>query len=193
MKRDMATKLNLGCGEFKKHGYINVDYYSFSEPDIKHNLNQFPYPFNDSQFNLIEADHLLEHLENPFQVIRELHRISKDGCLIHIRVPHFSRGMAHAEHKRGFDESFPLYFNPDFKGGYQGVSLECLKTKIRWFAQPYLKKTSLFPRVFYYIGNAIGAILDFFANLSPYACSRLWCFWVGGFEEVEFLLRVKKR
>ena len=41
----MEKKLNIGCGEFKKDGYINVDYYSVSEPDVKHDLNKFPYPF----------------------------------------------------------------------------------------------------------------------------------------------------
>lgn len=187
----MTTKLNLGCGEFKKPGYINVDYYSVSEPDIRHDLNQFPYPFEDDLFSLIEADHLLEHLENPFKVVRELHRISKNEGLTHLKMPHFSRGFTHAEHKRGFDVSFPLYFNPEFKGGFQGVALDCQKIRLRWFAQPYLKKTTL-PATFYYVGVGLGTVFDAFANLSPYACSRLWSFWVGGFEEVEFLFQVKK-
>jgi hypothetical protein len=42
------------------------------------------------------------------------------------------------------------------------------------------------------LGQAIGAIIDLFANLSPWLCSRLWCYWVGGFEEIEFVFRVKK-
>ena len=70
-------KLNLGCGEFKKAGYINVDYYSVTDPDLKHDLDIFPYPFADNEFKLIEADHLLEHLDNPFRVMKELHRISE--------------------------------------------------------------------------------------------------------------------
>lgn len=153
----MTTKLNLGCGEFKKNGYINVDYYSVSEPDIKHDLNQLPYPFDDNQFNLIEAEHLLEHLSNPFQIMKELHRIGKDGCLIRIKVPHFSRGSAHPEHKRGFDVSFPLYFDPSFKGGYQGVVLDLIKMRLRWFAQPYLKKTVL-SSPSYYGGYILGCL-----------------------------------
>ncbi len=187
----MSTKLNLGCGEFKKEGYINVDYLSVSEPDIKHNLDVFPYPFEDNTFTLIAADHLLEHLENPFQVMKELHRIAKDGCLIQIKVPHFSRGFTHARHVRGFDVSFPLYFAPSFQGGYQGVALELTKMNLRWFAQPYLKKTVLSSPAFH-IGYTLGKIVDFFANISPYACSRIWCFWVGGFEEIEFEFKVNK-
>lgn len=187
----MTKKLNLGCGEFKKEGYINVDYYAVSEPDVRHDLNKFPYPFNDNEFELIEADHLLEHLDEPFEVMKELHRISKDNGLIIIKVPHFSRGFTHPEHKRGFDISFPYYFDPVFKGGYQGIRLQVKKMRLLWFAQPYLKKHIL-PKTVFYIGYLMGALLNFFANLSPYLCSRLWCFLVGGFDEIEFQFIVKK-
>jgi len=184
-------KLNLGCGEFKKEGYVNVDYFSVSAPDIKHDLNKFPYPFKDNEFGLIESSHLLEHLDDPFRVMKELYRISKNDGIIIIRVPHFSRGFTHPEHKRGFDVSFPYYFSPSFKGGYQGFRLDLKKIKLSWFGQAYLKKTVLSKPVFI-IAGLIGKILDFFANLSPFACSRLWCFLVGGFEEIEFQFQAKK-
>jgi len=187
----MYSKLNLGCGEFKKNGYVNVDYYAVSEPDVRHDLNQIPYPFEDNSFSLIEADHLLEHLDNPFEVMKELYRIGDNNCVIRIRVPHFSRGFTHAQHKRGFDVSFPLYFQSSFKGGFQGFQLHLSKMRLRWFAQHYLKKT-IMPGFVFHTANAVGKVIDFFANLSPYLCSRLWCFWVGGFEEIEFELKVDK-
>ncbi len=178
-------KLNLGCGEFKKAGYINVDYYSVSKPDVVHDLNTIPYPFKDDEFALVEADHVIEHLENPFKVIRELHRIvSKDG-LIKIKIPHFSRGFTHPEHKRGFDVTLPYYFNKNFIGGFQGIELKCEKVRLNWFAQPYLKK-SVLNRPTYIVSFIVGAILNIIANFSPTICSRIWCFWVGGFEEIEF-------
>ncbi len=186
-----SRKLNLGSGEFLKEGYVNVDFTSISEPDVRHDLNRFPYPFEDDHFDVIEADHVLEHLENAFRVVEELYRIARHGATIHLRVPHFSRGFTHADHKRGFDVTFPLYFNPDFKPGYQNIPLKLEKMRLRWFAQPYMKKTVL-PVSVYYVGRALGAFFDFFANLSPWICSRLWCFWVGGFEEIEFVFRVDK-
>ncbi len=179
-------KLNLGCGAFNKEGYVNVDVGGeHSNPDVVHNLNEFPYPFSSNYFDLIEADHVLEHLENPFGVMQELHRLlRKDGQLI-IRVPHFSRGFTHADHKRGFDVTFPYYFNPTFKPGYFGTTFTLEKLKLVWFAQPYMKK-SVLSKTDYYAGAVLGKVFDLFANLSPVACSRLWCFLVGGFEEVEF-------
>ena len=187
----LSRKLNLGSGEFQKAGFVNVDYYSISTPDVSHDLNKFPYPFEENHFELVEADHVLEHLLDPFKVMGELRRICKSGAIIHLRVPHFSRGFTHADHKRGFDVTFPYYFNPTSKLGYQRIPLKLIKLRLNWFAQPYLKK-SVLPAHLFLLGRATGVIIDFFANLSPWLCSRLWCFWVGGFEEIEFRFLCKK-
>lgn len=184
-------KLNLGSGEFLKEGFVNVDYYSVTKPDVEHDLSKFPYPFEENTFEWVESDHCLEHLPNPFAVMKEIHRISKNGTTVIIRVPHFSRGFTHAEHKAGFDVTFPYYFRKDFIGGYQGVEFESTKVLLTWFAQPYLKKTVLSKPTFY-VASFAGKIIDFFASLSPFICSRLWCFWVGGFEQVEFRFKVVK-
>src|SRR6266487_4900792 len=186
-----SRKLNLGSGEFQKEGFVNVDLYSISNPDVSHDLNQFPYPFQDDYFELVEADHVLEHLVEPFLVMGELRRICMNGATSHVRGPHFSRGFTHADHKRGFDVTFPYFFDPAFRPGYQRIPLKLVKMRLRWFAQLYLKK-SVLPAPAFLFGRAIGAVIDFFANLSPWLCSRLWCYWVGGFEEIEFIFRVNK-
>lgn len=184
-------KLNLGSGEFPKPGFVNVDYYSRAKPDVVHDLDVIPYPFQDDEFDLVEADHCLEHLRDPFAVMREIYRITRPGGLVRIRVPHFSRGFTHADHKRGFDVTFPYYFDPSFPGGYMGAPFKLRRMRLTWFAQPYLKKSVLSPFVFYG-ATVLGKVLDFLANLSPFLCSRLWCFWVGGFEEIFFEFEVVK-
>ena len=148
-------KLNLGCGEFKKGGFINVDRDEKLKPDVVHDLDKFPYPFADDEFALIEADHTLEHLRDPFAVMRELHRILASGGRLIIRVPHFSRGFTHADHKSGFDVTFPHYFKSDFKGGYAGVRFDLKSLRLTWFGQPYLKKTVLSPLA-YTIARSMG-------------------------------------
>lgn len=185
-----TIKLNLGCGNYPKSGYVNLDIDS-PYADFKHDLNVFPYPFKENEFDIIEADHVLEHLENPFKVMTELKRIAKNNAKIIIKVPHFSRGFTHADHKRGFDISFPLYFNPTFEGGYTGTELKLEKMRLKWFAQSYLKK-KIIPSWKYNAGYVLGDLIDFYANLSPTFCSRIWCFWAGGFEEIEFKFKVKK-
>lgn len=178
-------KLNIGCGQFPKKDYINLDVDQSSKADIFWDLEKIPYPFENNSFFLIEASHVLEHLSNPLEVMKELHRILAPGGKLIIKVPHFSRGNTHPDHKRGFDVSLPYYFSPTFKGGYMGVSYIAEKTRLRWVGQSYLKKQTFSPFLFFSL-ITIGMIIDFFANLSPAFCSRIWCLLVGGFEEIEF-------
>ena len=181
-------KLNAGCGQFRKEGYVNLDISPRSQADVFHDLDVFPYPFEACTFDLIEAEHVLEHLSNPFRVMAELHRIAKPAGTIHIQVPHFSRGFTHPEHKCGFDATFPLYFDPKFVGGYTGTELLHTKTTLHWFGQKYLMKKLLSPWL-YAVLLLIGNVLDVLANLSPLFCSRVWCFWVGGFYEIEYVFQ----
>ncbi|MEQ8667508.1 MAG: class I SAM-dependent methyltransferase [Rhodospirillales bacterium] len=183
-----SRRLNLGCGRFPKPGYVNVDVDDRGAQDITHDLNRFPYPFADGAFDLVESSHSLEHLADPFAVMAEIHRLLAPGGKAVIKVPHFSRGLTHPDHKRGFDVSFPYYFDPDFPGGYSGTPFELVSLRLRWNGQPYLKK-QVFSWPIHTGLAAVGVVVDLFANLSPALCSRIWCFWVGGFEEIEFAFR----
>jgi SAM-dependent methyltransferase len=187
----IPRKLNLGCGKYKLPGYLNADSWPAAQPDVFLDLDELPLPFPDNSFDEVRADHVLEHLDNPFGVMLELHRICQAGALIKIKVPHFSRGMTHADHKRGFDVSFPYYFNPGFRAGFLGCHMDLVKQRLRWFGQPYMKKSAI-PAGLYWLGRCAGAIIDVFANLSPILCSRVWCFWVGGFEEYKMHFLVVK-
>lgn len=172
---------------------MNVDFSPLVNPDVAHDLNTFPYPFEDNSFDYIEAYHVLEHLDRPFEVMRELHRIARPNARIHIKVPHFSRGFTHAEHAHGFDVSFPLYFNPTFTtSGYFGVSFALEYMRLHWMAFGHLMPHMGYSPFFIRLVSLAGSVLSFFANLSPNFCSRIWCFWVGGFEEIEFMFKCNK-
>lgn len=127
----LPAKLNLGCGKYKLPGYHNIDSWPEAEPDQFVDLEQFPLPFPDDHFKEVKADHVLEHLNNPFGIMLELHRICAHDAIIRIKVPHFSRGMTHADHKRCFDVTFPYYFNPDFKSGYLGRTMKLEYHRLR--------------------------------------------------------------
>lgn len=186
-------KLNLGAGEDRKDGYINVDWNDLAKPDVKHNLNQFPYPFENNKFDEVVASHVLEHLDKPFEVMKELHRILKPGGELIIKVPHFSRGFTHAEHAHGFDVSFPMYFNKKFtKSGFYGVEFDIKSMKLHWAAFTHLLPYYGYGKIIIGIIKFLSAIFSALANLSPNFCSRIWCFWVGGFEEIEFKFICKK-
>jgi ubiquinone/menaquinone biosynthesis C-methylase UbiE len=77
--------LNLGCGNNKLPGYVNVD--AYGEPDLLWNLNEFPYPWEDNSIASIEMTHVLEHLDDWWGAFKECARILKPGGALHIRVP----------------------------------------------------------------------------------------------------------
>lgn len=182
--------MNLGCGEDYKEGFVNADFHSHLKTDVELDLNTVPYPFADGEFDYVFASHVLEHLDKPFVIMKELYRILKPGGVLHIKVPHFSRGFTHAEHKAGFDVTFPFYFDSSFtKSGYFGVSLELVKMELHYFAFFHLLPLMGVGKLTISAMKIVNSVMNFFANLSPQACSRLWCFWVGGFEEIEFVFR----
>jgi SAM-dependent methyltransferase len=186
---EKLKKLNLGCGIYRKEGYVNLDWDEKVKPDVVHDFNEFPYPFSDNTFDLVEAIHVIEHLDRPFSVMAELHRILKPGGLLIIKVPHFSRGFTHAEHAHGFDVTFPLYFDKKFASkfsGYTGTDFRVEKISMKWSAFHHLLADVGYGKVIIGIFKILNFVFSFFANLSPNFCSRIWCFWVGGFEEIEF-------
>lgn len=72
-------KLHVGCGQNHWPEYINVDLYS-DKADIKAPADSLP--FEDGSYDLIEAHHLLEHLDkdNVREVLAEWRRVlSPDG------------------------------------------------------------------------------------------------------------------
>ncbi len=85
-------RLNLGCGDVKMEGWVNVDKYSDFAPDVVHDLEQFPWPFDDNAAEEVLLNHVLEHLgqttEVFLNVMKELYRVSGPGATIRIHVPH---------------------------------------------------------------------------------------------------------
>jgi hypothetical protein len=83
-------RLNLGCGAKRLDGYINVD--KFGNPDLRFDLETFPYPWANDSVAEIEMHHVLEHLgqqtEIYLKIIQELYRICRSGAKVHITVPH---------------------------------------------------------------------------------------------------------
>ena len=100
VKRHVTGKvLDLGAGtawsclECKKLGLdvVAVDFLdsslkalkSMHFKTVKHDLNEFPYPFENGSFDTVLLIHVIEHLYSPFKTLVEIRRIlKKNGTLI---------------------------------------------------------------------------------------------------------------
>jgi SAM-dependent methyltransferase len=109
-----AAVLDLGCGTNKRPGAVGVDNNPDAAPDVLHDLERFPYPFDDSSFDEILLDNVLEHLGDVVRTMEELHRIGQPGALIEIYVPYFRSRWAAVDptHRHQFTVDSFSYFDP---------------------------------------------------------------------------------
>ena len=106
--------LDLGCGKKKRPGSIGVDYSDRHDPDVVHDLNIFPYPFENNEFDEIYLDNVLEHLDHPIRVMEEVYRICRLGGHVKVIVPYFRSVWAYIDptHKHFFTVDSFAYYDP---------------------------------------------------------------------------------
>ena len=77
----MELKLNLGAGQNRAEGYVNLDRENGEEA--------YPLPYPDNHFSEVRASHLLEHFKRKLvvPVLREWVRVLKPGGSLKIAVP----------------------------------------------------------------------------------------------------------
>lgn len=177
-------RLNLGSGRKKLPGFLSVDDNANSgQVDVVHNLESLPWPFEESSVGEVVMDHALEHLEDTIGVIQELYRICAHGAMIRIMVPHFSCNWTHPGHKRAIGIGLFDHFDERNEEHYGRCRFEVERLRLHWMRPRY--QTS-------WMRKSVSGWIDWFANLSPTLCQRIWCYWVGGFDEIEFHVRVLK-
>ena len=93
-------------------------------------LNQTPYPLESNSFDAITTVDVLEHLINPFSLLREAHRALKPGGKLIVQVPNFARLENRLRMALAGDPLDILHW-----GGY-GDGIEHL----HWFTKPKLGK-----------------------------------------------------
>ena len=107
--------IDLGCGNKKRAGAIGVDFNDRTQADIVHDLNKFPYPFEDASVDQVYIDNCLEHLDDVIGVMEELYRIVKPGGMVKVIVPYFRSKWAFVDptHTHFFSVDSFAYFDPD--------------------------------------------------------------------------------
>jgi SAM-dependent methyltransferase len=114
--------LDVGCGDRKKSRdgatVVGVDAVSLPGVDVVHDLEVFPWPFKENEFDEVICDDVIEHLADTVQVVEEIHRITKKGGLIRISVPHYTSDNFFTDitHRRPFSSRSFDFFDPSIAG-----------------------------------------------------------------------------
>jgi len=159
--KNSKDKLNLGCGADIRKGFVNIDFEKFEGVNIVYDLNKFPYPFKDNQFKEIIMRNILEHLDNPYNAMKEIRRIAQAGAIVRIRTPHFSSNnvWGDIQHKRGF--SWQTFHNNNMAGMFRVLKQKITFSHFKFFMRPF---AGLFPNFYEkhlaYIFTAVDLLVE---------------------------------
>lgn len=83
--------------------------------DVDHDLNTFPYPFEDNSVDEVRIIHTLEHLEKPLRTMEETYRMLKKGGIVKVEVPYWKRFTTFQNpfHLHEFKEEWFKNLNPN--------------------------------------------------------------------------------
>ena len=100
------TALQLGCGVKPIDGVINHDKEKHSEfVDVAHDLEIFPWPWKDEEFEKVIALDVMEHLKcDVYEWLDECWRILKPAGLLVLQLPAWNHEVGHIDptHRRLF-------------------------------------------------------------------------------------------
>lgn len=96
------TRLNVGCGEFKAKGWINIDLQenAMVHPDVEADIRSLPY--QDGTVEAVYLGHVLEHLEQEDVelALKEVGRVLGDEGRLCVVGPNLDRMVpGSAEHE----------------------------------------------------------------------------------------------
>jgi SAM-dependent methyltransferase len=126
-----AKVLELGCGFSKTPGAFGVDIIPGSQADLIHDLNKYPYPLGDSEWDRVICLDVLEHVDDVVKTVEEIWRVCRAGALVEISAPFMSSVHYHTDptHKRAFTSRSFDYFCPGrplHRYGYSKASFELI-------------------------------------------------------------------
>lgn len=138
----MQRELLLGAGNNRtkkvRHGDLSTDWKNLTRldidpacsPDVLHDLNVLPYPFDDSTFDEIHAYDVIEHFGRQgdwrgfFAQFAELHRIIKPGGVLCGLVPAWDSPWAWGDpgHTRIITRGSLMFLSQKFYAAEVGVT-----------------------------------------------------------------------
>ena len=92
-------KIDIGCGNNKRKGFIGIDYVASSCVDYVLDLSHEPLPFEDRSVSHVYSSHFLEHIPAPNHIFQKLQEHVAMGPRLkfilytRLAMKHFYMGM----------------------------------------------------------------------------------------------------
>jgi SAM-dependent methyltransferase len=104
--------LHVGSGDAKLPGTTSIDMLALPNVDIVHNLDQYPWPFNNNSFDLVFGHNVFEHVRDSVKNMEEIWRILRPGGRVVMTMPYFRSTDAFTDptHKHFFTSQSLDYF-----------------------------------------------------------------------------------
>ena len=108
--------LDVGCGAAKRAGAVGIDVMPVPGVDVVHDLNRYPWPLSDSEFDRVLFTSSLECLDNVVRAVEEAHRVAKPGGRVEIHTTHFASSNSYWDPLQKWHFSYYTfdYFLADF-------------------------------------------------------------------------------
>lgn len=166
-------KLNIGCGNKRKEGYLGVDKFMCEAVDVLSDLSR-GIPFQSSSVDAIWLDNLIEHIADIPEFMQEIHRVGRHGAIVTIFTPHFAsvsswRDPTHIHHLSYFSMD---HFEKESVAHYMGGGFKVIERRLSF-------------------GGGLGLIGRLIFKLSPRAYESNWCF-IFRPSTIKYVLRVNK-
>jgi SAM-dependent methyltransferase len=95
-------KLDLGCGNRARPGFLGVDLFPSAGANLVCDLSE-RFPFRSDSVEEVWMDNFIEHVPDVSHLMGEVARICRHGARVTVRTPHFSsqaswRDPTHVHH-----------------------------------------------------------------------------------------------
>jgi len=116
-------RLDFGCGQNKKPGFVGVDKFAMPGVDYVLDIGNAIWPWPDSSAEEAHASHFLEHLTNQngknerVHFFNELYRVLKPGAKATLIFPHWNSNRYYGDptHKEPFSEMGFYYLSREWR------------------------------------------------------------------------------
>jgi SAM-dependent methyltransferase len=134
-----AEVLEVGAGHYDHRPYFTCTLTKFDadpgqRPDIVGDAHAMP--MHDGRFDAALAISVLEHVDDPYQVVREMHRVLKPGATVFAWIP-FTFGV------HGFPEDVSRFTTFGMRRLFERAGFEIVRIDERPYAGAFLQLSNL--------------------------------------------------